>query len=301
MLDMGFSDDIKAITAEIPRKRQTLLFSATYTDGVRDISRQFQRDALDVSVTATLSADEVEQLFFEVSEARKFDTLTSLLTQHRPESVLVFCNTRHQVRALTERLAERGHSVLALHGDLDQREREEVLLRFANRSCAVLVATDVAARGLDIKDMPVVINYDMALTADVHLHRIGRTGRAGGKGLAWTLCTPEDRHRTAEIEGRQGMPLNWQKPEPDTATQKALTAGMVTLIVDGGRQDKLRPGDLLGALTGDAGLPAEAIGKIDIYATRAYVAIRQRSAEQALRALSAGKIKGRRFRVRRLA
>ncbi len=301
MLDMGFSEDIKAITAEIPRKRQTLLFSATYTDAVRDISRQFQRDALDVSVAATLGADEVEQFFFEVGETQKFDILTSLLTQHRPESALVFCNTRHEVRARTERLAERGHSVLALHGDLDQREREEMLLQFANRSCAVLVATDVAARGLDIKDMPVVINYDMAQSADVHLHRIGRTGRAGGKGLAWTLCTPGERHRTAEIEERQGTPLNWQKQEPGSTTQKALTAGMVTLIIDGGRQDKLRPGDLLGALTGDAGLPADSIGKIDIYATRAYVAIRQRSANQALRALVAGKIKGRRFRVRRLA
>ena len=125
MLDMGFGDDIKAITAELPRKRQTLLFSATYTDAVREISRQFQRDALDVSVIATLSPDEVEQLFFEVSETQKFDTLTGLLVQRRPESVLVFCNTRHVVRELAAQLAERGHSVLALHGDLDQREREE--------------------------------------------------------------------------------------------------------------------------------------------------------------------------------
>ena len=301
MLDMGFSEDINAITAEVPRKRQTLLFSATYTDAVREISRQFQRDALDVSVAATLSAEEVEQLFFEVSETQKFDTLTGLLVQRRPESVLVFCNTRHVVRELAAQLAERGHSVLALHGDLDQREREEVLLRFANRSCAVLVATDVAARGLDIKDLPVVINYDMALTADVHLHRIGRTGRAGGKGLAWTLCRFEERHRTAAIEERQDTPLNWHTPEPGSPTQKPLTAGMVTLIIDGGRQDKLRPGDLLGALTGDAGLSADAIGKIDIYATRAYVAINRRSVDQALRALSAGKIKGRHFRVRKLA
>ena len=301
MLDMGFGDDIKAITTELPRKRQTLLFSATYTDAVREISRQFQRDALDVSVMATLSAEEVEQLFFEVSETQKFDTLTGLLVQHRPESALVFCNTRHAVRELATRLTERGHSVLALHGDLDQRDREEVLLRFANRSCAVLVATDVAARGLDIKDMPVVINYDMALTADVHLHRIGRTGRAGGKGIAWTLCTPYERHRTAAIEERQDTPLSWQTPAPASPTQKPLTAGMVTLIIDGGRQDKVRPGDLLGALTGDAGLTADAIGKIDIYATRAYVAINRRSADHALRALSAGKIKGRRFRVRKLA
>ncbi len=300
MLDMGFSDDIHTITEQIPRKRQTLLFSATYTDAVRALSRKFQRDALDVSVTATLGAEELEQTFFAINEAQKFDTLNSLLAQHRPESALVFCNTRHAVRALTTQLAERGHSVLALHGDLDQRERDEMLLRFANRSCAVLVATDVAARGLDIKDLPVVINYDMALTADVHLHRIGRTGRAGGKGLAWTLCEHDERHRTIALEERQDTPLNWQAV-PASSTQKPLSASMVTLIIDGGRQDKLRPGDLLGALTGDAGLSADAIGKIDIYATRAYVAINRRSADHALRALSAGKIKGRRFRVRRLA
>ncbi|MCL4790775.1 MAG: ATP-dependent RNA helicase DbpA [Gammaproteobacteria bacterium] len=301
MLDMGFSDDIHAITAQIPRKRQTLLFSATYNDAVRGISRQFQRDALDISVTATLSTEEVGQLFFEVGESARFDTLTSLLVQHRPESALVFCNTRHAVRELATRLAEQGHSVLALHGDLDQRDREEVLLRFANRSCALLVATDVAARGLDIKDMPVVINHDMATTAEVHLHRIGRTGRAGCKGLAWTLCTPHERHRTLAIEELQGTPLDWQTPIPASGTQKPLTAGMVTLVIDGGRQDKLRPGDLLGALTGDAGLAADSIGKIDIYATRAYVAINRRSADQAFRALVAGRIKGRRFRVRRLA
>ncbi|MBL8198427.1 MAG: ATP-dependent RNA helicase DbpA [Chromatiales bacterium] len=301
MLDMGFSEDIHAITAEIPRKRQTLLFSATYNDAVRAISHQFQRDALDVSVTATLSTEEVGQLFFAVDEARKFDTLNDLLVQHRPESALVFCNTRHAVRELATRLAERGHSVLALHGELEQREREEVLLRFANRSCALLVATDVAARGLDIKDMPVVINYDMATTADVHLHRIGRTGRAGGKGLAWTLCRHDERHRTLAIEELQGTPLNWQTAAPASGAAKPLMAGMVTLIIDGGRQDKLRPGDLLGALTGDAGLAADSIGKIDIYATRAYVAINRRSADQALRVLGSGKIKGRRFRVRRLS
>jgi ATP-independent RNA helicase DbpA len=149
--------------------------------------------------------------------------------------------------------------------------------------------------------MPVVINYDMAMTADVHLHRIGRTGRAGDKGMAWTLCRHDERHRTLAIEELQGTPLNWQTAAPASGAAKPLTAGMVTLIIDGGRQDKLRPGDLLGALTGDAGLAAESIGKIDIYATRAYVAINRRSADQALRVLSSGKIKGRRFRVRRLS
>ena len=300
MLDMGFTDDIVAITTHMPRRRQTLLFSATYSDAVRDISRRFQEDALDVSVETTLSRDEIEQAFIEVDADRKFDALTTLLGQHRPEATLVFCNTKHETRALAAQLSDRGYSVLALHGELEQRDRDEVLVRFANNSCAVLVATDVAARGLDIKDMPMVINYDVALDADIHLHRIGRTGRAGKKGLAFTLCCGKERSRVQAIEEDQGAPVTWRKLVPSRSTPKALVAGMVTLVIDAGRQEKLRPGDLLGALTGDAGLPADAVGKIDIYTTRSYVAIGRRSVDQALRALSAGKIKGRKFRVRRV-
>ena len=300
MLDMGFTDDIAAITTHMPTGRQTLLFSATYSDAVRDVSRRFQQDALDVSVETTLSRDEIEQAFIEVDEERKFDALTTLLGQHRPEATLVFCNTKHETRALAAQLSERGYSVLALHGELEQRDRDEVLVRFANNSCAVLVATDVAARGLDIKDMPMVINYDVALDPDIHLHRIGRTGRAGKKGRAFTLCCGKERARVQAIEEDQDAPLRWSKIVPSRSTPKALVAGMVTLVIDGGRQEKLRPGDLLGALTGDAGLPAEAVGKIDIYTTRSYVAIGRRSVDQALRALTAGKIKGRKFRVRRV-
>ena len=300
MLDMGFTDDIAAITTHMPTGRQTLLFSATYSDAVRDISRRFQQDALDVSVETTLSRDELEQAFIEVDEERKFDALTTLLGQHRPEATLVFCNTKHETRALAAQLSERGYSVLALHGELEQRDRDEVLVRFANNSCAVLVATDVAARGLDIKDMPMVINYDVALDPDIHLHRIGRTGRAGKKGQAFTLCCGKERARVQAIEEDQDAPLRWSKIVPSRSTPKALVAGMVTLVIDGGRTEKLRPGDLLGALTGDAGLPAEAVGKIDIYTTRSYVAIGRRSVDQALRALTAGKIKGRKFRVRRV-
>ena len=300
MLDMGFTDDITSITQKTPTTRQTLLFSATYSEQVRDISKQFQRDALDVSVAATLTRAEVEQLFYAVDAEEKVDALTQLLGEHRPEAVVVFCNTKHDTRALATLLADRGYSALALHGDLEQRDREEMLLRFANRSCVVLVATDVAARGLDIKDMPLVINYDMALDPDIHLHRIGRTGRAGSKGLALSLCTDKERSRAAAIEEDQGGALQWRPLHLTGGKAKPLAAGMVTLAVDGGRADKLRPGDLLGALTGDAGLTADTIGKIDIFATRSYVAIQRRSVDQALRLLGAGKIKGRIFRIRKL-
>ena len=301
MLDMGFYDDITAITSESPAARQTLLFSATFSGPVREISKRFQRDALDVSVASVLTDAEVEQIFYEVEDHAKFDALASLLSKHRPKSTVVFCNTKQDTRALASKLDNNGYSVLALHGDLEQRERDEVLVRFANRSAVVLIATDVAARGLDIKDMPVVINYDMAWDPDIHLHRIGRTGRAGSKGLALSLCTHRERTRAAAaLEVDQGAPLAWRNLEGQGTNHKPLVADMVTLKVDGGRQDKLRPGDLLGALTGDAGLPATAVGKIDIYPRRSYVAVARATVAQALGALSVGKIKGRKFRVRRI-
>jgi ATP-independent RNA helicase DbpA len=196
-------------------------------------------------------------------------------------------------------LAASHFAVLALHGELDQREREEMLVGFANRSCTVLVASDVAARGLDIVDLPMVINFDIAANADTHLHRIGRTGRAGRHGVALSLCLARESDRVKLIEARLGEPL--QRGQWASATEGApLLAPFVTIAVDAGRQHKLRPGDLLGALTGDAGIPATAVGKIDVFPTRTYVAIAQEWHEKAFQRLRSGKIKGRTIRVRRI-
>jgi len=176
-----------------------------------------------------------------------------------------------------------------------------VLVRFANRSCSVLVASDVAARGLDVEDIGAVVNYELPSDPDTYLHRIGRTGRAGRGGMALSLCTPRDLPRAAAIEERQGRPLRWERVQPLSGKgQNVPAAAMATLRIDAGRTDKLRPGDIVGALTGDAGLPVAAIGKIDVFATRSYVAIAHRQAEHALARLRAGKIKGRKFRVNRI-
>lgn len=300
MLDMGFTDAINAIIQATPQQRQTLLFSATIPQSVRQISRQFQRDALDVTVPTDDDEVLIEQTFFEVDADAKIPALESVLLHYRPESAVVFCNTRHDVRAVAEELSRRGFSVLALHGDLDQREREEMLVRFANRSCTVLVASDVAARGLDIADLAMVINFDIASDADTHLHRIGRTGRAGRRGMALSLCSPREMTRANVIEDRLGEQLSWGILPRRSAETKPLTAPFVTLAIDAGRQDKLRPGDLLGALTGDAGLPGTAVGKIDVFPTRTYVAIDRASHVHAMQRLRAGKIKGRIFRIRRI-
>jgi ATP-independent RNA helicase DbpA len=302
MLDMGFEEAIREIVGKTPAKRQTLLFSATYPEEIRAIGRSVLRDPLEVTVAATTSEQApVEQLFFEVDLKNKPALLAGVLLQYKPESSVVFCNTRSDVADVADALNELGFSALALHGDLEQRDRDEVLVRFANRSCSVLVASDVAARGLDIKELAAVVNYELPHDPDTYVHRIGRTARAGRGGLVLSLVTPREMPRALDLERKQDVPLRWAKAAPlSTKVANALSAAMVTLRIDAGRADKLRPGDVLGALTGDAGLTAENVGKIDVFATRAYVAIARAVADKALARLRAGKIKGRKIRVERI-
>jgi ATP-independent RNA helicase DbpA len=302
MLDMGFTEAIDDIIGRIAKHHQTLLFSATYPDEIRAVSQRVQKNPVEVTVDAPIHEQPaIEQRFHEVEPAQKPDALAQLLSGAHAEHALVFCNMRREVDAVAQELDRRGFSALALHGDMEQRDRDEVLVRFANRSCAVLVATDVAARGLDIVALPLVVSYDIAHDPETHTHRIGRTGRAGQTGLAITLCTPRERPKAANIEELNGTPLPWRPLKVAPSRGKTLhLAPMKTLVIDAGRQDKLRPGDILGALTGDAGLDAKDIGKIDVFATRAYVAISRALANKALERLRAGKIKGRNFRVRPL-
>ena len=302
MLDMGFGEVIDDIVGCISKHHQTLLFSATYPQDIRAASRRLQRDPLEVTVNVPVDMQPgIMQRFHEVEPAHKPDALAQLLAGMHAERTLVFCNMRRDVDTVAKELDRRGFSALALHGDMEQRDRDEVLLRFANHSCSVLVATDVAARGLDIEALPLVISYDVPHDPETHTHRIGRTGRAGRSGLAITLCTPRERPRAGRIEELQGAPLPWRPLEIAAPEARTLhLAPMKTLVIDAGRQDKLRPGDILGALTGEAGLVAAEVGKIDVFATRAYVAIARARANKALQRLRDGRIKGRNFRVRAL-
>lgn len=276
-----------------------MLFSATIPPSIRAISKDLQRNPSDITVADEPDDTRIEQTFFEVEEPFKLAALEALLVERRPESAVVFCNTRQEVRAVAGALDARGFPVLALHGELEQREREEMLVRFANRSCTILICSDVAARGLDITGLAMVINFDIAADCDTHLHRIGRTGRAGRRGEALSLCAPRESKRAKSIEDRLGEPIMWGKL-PSPTDRAPSQAPFVTIAIDAGRQDKLRPGDLLGALTGDAELPAEAVGKIDVFPTRTYVAIAREWHDTAFRRLRAGKIKGRSFRIRRI-
>jgi ATP-independent RNA helicase DbpA len=306
MLDMGFDEPIRALVRRTPKDRQTLLFSATFPDAIRTLARAMLRDPLDVSVDGGAQPAAIRAHFFEAEPARRAPQLAALLLQFRPESAVVFCNMRRDTEEVVGSLAHYGFTALALHGDLEQRDRDEVLVRFANRSCNVLVASDVAARGLDIDDIGAVVNYELPTDADTYLHRVGRTGRAGRNGLALSLVAPQERPRAALVEQRMqetggAGPIRYERIAPlEGKPRDVPQAAMATLRIDGGRTDKLRPGDIVGALTGDAGLPKEAIGKIDVFATRSYVAIARSHAAHALAQLRAGKIKGRRFRVQPL-
>jgi len=299
MLDMGFAEVMKDIIGQTPTSRQTLLFSATYPDGIQQISQQIQRSPARVTVTATHQPNIIEQTFYEVTESERNAGLLSLFQHYRPDSCVVFCHTKKQCDEVAGLLRDNQITALALHGDLDQRQRDQVLVRFANNSCPVLVATDVAARGLDIKSLQMVINYELPRDPEVYIHRIGRTGRAGEKGVAVSLLTPPQTPRLTAIENYRGESCRYE----DISSLRldsgyALTAVMATLQIDAGRKNKLRPGDILGALTGDAGLDAKHIGKIDIFDMSSYVAVDISVYRQALNYLANGKIKGRSIRAR---
>lgn len=302
MLDMGFQEDLASIIAATPRRRQTLLFSATYPESISAMSATVQQQPVMVKVDTLHDDGQIRQLFFPVENRERLAALARILGHYQPESSLVFCNTRKECQEVADALTERGFTALAIHGDLEQRERDQVLARFANKSVSILVATDVAARGIDIKDLTAVVNYELSRDPGVHIHRIGRTGRAGEQGLAISLVSAADNRRTAAIEESLGDAVPRSDLEslamPSSA---ALEAPMVTLCIDGGRKNKLRPGDLLGALTGEAGIPGSEVGKIDVFDFHTYVAIRRASAALALARLNAHKIKGRFFKIRLLS
>ncbi|EFL91508.1 ATP-dependent RNA helicase specific for 23S rRNA [Candidatus Regiella insecticola LSR1] len=295
MLDMGFNDAIDNIIDYAPKTRQTLLFSATYPDSIEQISNRIQHQPLSVVVSPQKNETAIEQLFYESTNEKRLPLLIKILKHYQPDSCLVFCNTKLDCQRLYQALKSCQMSVLALHGDLDQHERDQVWVRFANHSCRILVATDVAARGLDIKQLALVVNFEVAFDPEVYIHRIGRTGRAGIGGCAVTLCTPQEMHRALAIEDYLQTKLTWLSPEKINDTDginnsEKLAAEMMTLSIDGGRKAKIRPGDILGALTGEAGLAAVDIGKIDTFALHTYVAIRTNNAQHALQQLQQGKI-----------
>ncbi|KTC93861.1 MULTISPECIES: ATP-dependent RNA helicase DbpA [Legionella] len=302
MLDMGFFDDISSIISACPKQRQTLLFSATYPEEIKQLSKQFMVNPKEIFIETPPTEMDIEQRFYEVTKPdQKFSLLKSLLLHFKPVSTLIFCNTKQQTTDVTSELIHEGFSAISLNGDMEQIDRDLAILRFANHSCSILVATDVAARGIDIKELPAVINFDLAFDHDVHVHRIGRTGRAGNKGLALSITIPADAQRIRAIEDNFLHPILWgNSDELENHHDSRLVPEMVTLCLAAGKKDKIRPGDILGALTKDAGLAGDTIGKINVTALHSYVAIHHNHVEKAQQYLQHGKLKGRKVNVHKI-
>ncbi len=301
MLDMGFFDDIAKVARQCPPTRQTLLFSATYPEGIAKLSAQFMKAPQQITVQAQHEEGKIRQRWYQVTNDQRLHTVSLLLDHFRPASTLAFCNTKQQCRDLVAVLQAQGFSAMALFGELEQRERDQVLVQFANRSCSVLVATDVAARGLDIAQLAAVINVDVTPDSEVHIHRIGRTGRGDAEGIVLNLASMDEMGSVGKIEQLQGRESEWHPLTELTAgTGEPLRAPMSTIQIVGGRKEKIRAGDVLGALTGDAGFSKEQVGKINVNEFSTYVAVDRRIAQEAVRKLSTGRVKGKTVKVRLL-
>ena len=306
MLDMGFYDDIAFVAKQCPAGRQTLLFSATYPEGIERLARQFLRNPQEVKLPEQHDGSKIRQRFYEIKHDERLQAVAVLLKHYRPVSTLAFCNTKAQCRELLDVLQAQGFHALTLNGDLEQRERDQVLIQFANRSCSVLVATDVAARGLDIAQLEAVINVDVTPDPEIYIHRIGRTGRADEDGWALSLCSPADKRRIAAIAAMTGSEPEWHGlGSLQSGNDAPLVPPMVTLQMLGGRREKIRPGDVLGALTGEAGttrkFTREEVGKITVTDQSTYIAVARSIAAEAVLKLSSGKVKGKVVKVRALA
>jgi ATP-independent RNA helicase DbpA len=313
MLDMGFGEDVGKVLRALPDTRQTVFFSATYPATIRELSAKWQREPARVTVVDenTDAAPQTKELVVHVAPEQKLDALRWALQQYPHDSALVFANTKIAVAEVARALDRTGMSVASLHGDLEQRDRDREMAKFRNGSTRVLVATDVAARGIDLEKLDLVVNFELPNQPEIYVHRIGRTGRAGQVGLAISFCSrPEQPRleaielftRTALIAIERGRPAATAAPSASTRKQPearpALDAKMETLRLSGGRKDKLRPGDILGALTGEAGgLKGDEIGKIEIHDRFSYVAVAKSASKRAVQGLSAGRIKGKRFKV----
>ncbi len=301
MLEMGFYEDIAFIAKRCPTDRQTLLFSATYPEGINRLASQFLRNPQQVKLLEQHQENQIRQRFYAVEDEQRFEAVVALLKHYRPVSALAFCNTKQQCRSLLEMLHARGIKALTLNGDLEQRERDQVLIQFANRSCSVLVATDVAARGLDIAQLEAVINVELTPDPEIHVHRIGRTGRADNEGWALSLCSQADRNHLIRISQLMQLTPEWHELSAlQNPLEAVLVPPMVTLQILGGRKEKIRPADVLGALTNEAGLTRAEVGKITVTEMHTYVAVTHDKAYDTVRKLSAGRMKGKTVKVRAL-
>jgi ATP-independent RNA helicase DbpA len=298
MLDMGFVDEITNIAKMTPTSRQTLLFSATYPNGIAKVSQRIQTNPLFVKADTVHQPNQIQQIFVETKGRNKKESLIKVLGHYQIQSAVIFCQTKIQCDDLTTQLFDIGFFVEALHGDLEQRDRNEVLTLFSNESISLLVATDVAARGLDIKGLQAVINFDLSSDPEVHVHRIGRTGRVDKKGLAISLLTPNDTVRARNITSYMQQTIESIAIDEISEATPPVKPKNSTMKIEGGKKDKMRAGDVLGALTSQEIIPASAVGNINIYPYYTFVAVKRGLIKEAYEVLSNNPIKNRRCKVK---
>ncbi len=290
MLDMGFYDEIVKIGSNMPRGKQTLLFSATFPANIEKLAKALLKQPITIKVDTVIEENKIDALVYETSD--KFKTLGTLIQSYKPESLLIFCNTKVEVMALTDKLLKLGHATIDIHGDLDQRDRNESVIAFANGSKRIMVATDVASRGLDIKDIELVINYDLPFDAEVYTHRIGRTGRADATGTAISLFSPKDREKCAYVlEKAKKTALKDLRVD----AKFKMVSEYDTLCLNGGKKTKLRAGDIIGTFCKEIGIENRLIGKINITDTKSYIALHHTVVDKVFKALKKVKIKKKKY------
>ncbi len=297
LLEEGFADELNAILEKLPKQRQTIFFSATFPESMETLSQQYQRNPERITIKGPAqSSSMIEQYIYESENPQKMETLIYILQSHPSMCTLVFCRTKALVDQIGKRLSQFNVSSQILHADLPQTERDRATSLFRNGSLRILVATDVAARGLDIESLELVINVDLPSSPEIYIHRIGRTGRAGRKGTAVSISTAFEIEKVLEIEMVTGIkmirPTREPKKSPHLGNDFQNTL-MKTIQISGGHNQKLRSDEILTVLTtGLQPLSTSDIGKIEIQDRFTYVAIISPMADKALKKLRTTKIQG---------
>ncbi len=299
MLDMGFSEDIREIFSYAKKPKQTMLFSATYPDDIKELSRGIQNDAKLIKAQTEKINLDIKQVFYRTQASERQQLLLDILAKHQPESTIIFCTTKIQCDEIADMLQKRGLRAHALHGGLEQYDRDEIMVLFTHKSISAIVATDVAARGLDVEDLDLVVNFELSKDPEIHVHRTGRTGRAGKKGMAISLVSgSKEAFRLENISEYLDQKLSIEKFVKDPDASVRYLPPMRTIKISGGKKNKIRPGDILGALVKDMGIHSKAIGKITVFDFYAYVALDSAIAESKLQSPKDIKIKNKMLRAR---
>ena len=298
MLDMGFIDSLDEINSYLPAKKQNLFFSATYPDELEDLFRGFLSVINFYKVDEEQLVPNISQEFFRVdSHSVKIKQALNILYYYQPESVIIFCKTKQICEDLTKFLNKNDIEAVTIHGDIDQKARNLALTKFANKSSRILVATDVAARGLDIEKVKLVFNLDLPNDPDVYTHRIGRTGRQGEKGQAISFVTSACEYKVDKIEKESKIKIHLKDLSLlSTSHTSYVVPEMITLFISLGKKDKIRPIDIVGTILNESDIEKDSLGKINIFSVFSYLSVKKDQAEKILALLDSRKIKKKNFR-----